>query len=153
MSAFGIEQKFLRASKVQKILFLKLKNRSVDNKFNFFSINQPQKAIRIWKLLIISVIKPIFFIGKWKKSSFSKLHRTTKILIVYLIKSLSLFYFLPKIWWSCNCFFLSCFWDHQELLRPSKKVQTLDSWPQKNQALGHACMEKVSWIYCYCDVP
>ena len=40
-----------------------------------------------------------------KKSSFSKLHLTTKILIVYLIKNSSLFYFLPKKWWSCDCFF------------------------------------------------
>ena len=40
-----------------------------------------------------------------KKSSFSKLHWTTKILIVYLIKNSSLFYFLPKKWWSCDCFF------------------------------------------------
>jgi hypothetical protein len=31
-----------------------------------------------------------------KKSSFSKLHLTTKNLIVYLIKKSSLFYFLPK---------------------------------------------------------
>ena len=45
-------------------------------------------------------------IGKWKKkSSFSKLHWTTKILIVYLIKNSSLFYFLPKKWCSCDCFF------------------------------------------------
>ena len=40
-----------------------------------------------------------------KKSSFSKLHWTTKLLIVYLIKNSSLFYFLPKKWWSCDCFF------------------------------------------------
>ena len=40
-----------------------------------------------------------------KKSSSSKLHWTTKILIVYLIKNSSLFYFLPKKWWSCDCFF------------------------------------------------
>jgi hypothetical protein len=50
------------------------------------------------------VIKPIFLTGKWKKSSSSKLHWTTKIAIVYLIKNSSLFYFLPKKWWSCDCF-------------------------------------------------
>ena len=55
-----------------------------------------------------------------KKSSFSKLHWTTKILIVYLIKKLSLFYFLPKKWWSCGCFFFSAsealknFWGPQK---------------------------------------
>jgi hypothetical protein len=41
-----------------------------------------------------------------KKSSSSKLNITTKILIVYLIKNSSLFYFLPKKWWSCDCFFI-----------------------------------------------
>ena len=40
-----------------------------------------------------------------KKSSCSKLHWTTKIIIVYLIKKSSLFHFLPKKWWSCDCFF------------------------------------------------
>ena len=40
-----------------------------------------------------------------KKSRFSKLHWTTKIIIVYLIKNSSLFYFLPIKWWSCDCYF------------------------------------------------
>jgi hypothetical protein len=39
LSTFGLEQKFLRASEVQKIDFSKLKNKSVYNKFNSFSIN------------------------------------------------------------------------------------------------------------------
>jgi hypothetical protein len=39
LSAFGLEQKFLRASEVQKIDFSKLKNKSGDNKFKTFSIN------------------------------------------------------------------------------------------------------------------
>ena len=37
--------------------------------------------------------------------SFSKIHWTAKIIIVYLIKNSCLFYFLPKKWWSCDCFF------------------------------------------------
>ena len=55
-----------------------------------------------------------------KESSVSKLHLTTKILIVYLVKNSPLFNFLPKKWWSCDFFFFSAseapknFWGTQK---------------------------------------
>ena len=63
-----------------------------------------------------------------KKSSFSKLHWTTKILIVYLIKKFILILFFAQKMVEFWLFFLFCFWGLLKLLRSLKKVQILDSW-------------------------
>ena len=87
-------------------------------------------------------------VGKLKKSNFSKLHWTTKILIVYLIKNSSLFYFLPKKWWSCDCFFFPTeapknFWDRQKRF----KIWILDlKVCLKKLGLGSGLYKKVSCI-------
>ena len=57
-----------------------------------------------------------------KKSSFSKLHWTTKILKVYLIKNSPLIYFLFKKWWSCDCFFFHASEAPKNFWGPQKRI-------------------------------
>ena len=61
---------FWRHQKSEKLYFSKLINKSVGNKFTFFSINNPQKKFRIWNLHMFSFIKSIFLIRKWRKNKF-----------------------------------------------------------------------------------
>ena len=107
-------------------------------------------------MLIISVIKPIFLIGKWKKIKFSKLHLTTKILIVYLIKNSSLFYFLPKKWWSCGCFFFPASEAPKNFWGPQKRFKfwILDlKVCLKKQVIGPGLYGKSVLYLMYRDSP
>jgi hypothetical protein len=61
---------------------------------------------------------------KKKKSFFSKLHWTTKILLVYLIKKRVLILFFAQKMMEFCLFFLSCFWGPQK--RPNFWI--LDLW-------------------------
>ena len=97
--------------------------------FKKFLLKTGQKLVfRIWNLLNISIIKPTFVIGNWKKIKFFKTSLNNKNSISFShIKLLLTLIFAPKMMelWS---FFLSCFWGPLKLLRPLKKAQILDSW-------------------------
>ena len=107
--------------------FSKLKNKSADNKFKTFFYKLGTNKLLEFEICSLLVLwRQLFWLVSQKNQVFQNFIDQQKF-YWFISSKISPYFIFAKQMVELWMLFLSCFWGPQELLRPSKKVQILDS--------------------------